>query len=91
VSLWVDFEISKAQAQTQPSGCLFLLPADPDVELSGTSPAPCLPACFLASHHADNGLNLSIVSQPELNVFIRVVVVMMSLHSNKKVSKTMTT
>ena len=33
---------------------LFVLPVDPDVELSVTSPAPCLPAC----HNADNGLTL---------------------------------
>ena len=24
---------------------LFLMPMDPDIELSATSPAPCLPAC----------------------------------------------
>jgi hypothetical protein len=27
--------------------CLFLLPEDPDVELSATSPGPCLAAWFL--------------------------------------------
>jgi hypothetical protein len=35
----------------------FLLPVTPDVELSATSPAPCLPACCHVSCH-DNGLNL---------------------------------
>jgi hypothetical protein len=35
-------------------GELFLLSADPDVELSTTSPAPCLPATF----HDNKGLNL---------------------------------
>jgi hypothetical protein len=37
---------------------LFLLPTDPDVELSATSPAPCSPACCYASCHDSNGLNL---------------------------------
>jgi hypothetical protein len=47
-------------------GMLFLLPVDPDVELSATSPALCLSACHAcrhASHHDDNGLNLLTVSQ----------------------------
>lgn len=30
-------------AQARPGVSLFLLPADPDVELSAASPAPCLP------------------------------------------------
>ena len=38
--------------------CLFMLSQDPDIELSATSPAPCLPACHHASHHDDNGLDL---------------------------------
>lgn len=37
---------------------LFVLPVDPDVELSVTSPAPCLPSSHHASHHANNGINL---------------------------------
>ena len=37
----VGFEVSEAQAR--PSVALFLLPANPDVEFSATSPAPCLP------------------------------------------------
>jgi hypothetical protein len=36
----------------------FLLSTDLDVELSASSPAPCVPACCYASHHDDNGLNL---------------------------------
>jgi hypothetical protein len=43
---------------------------DPDVELSGDSPAPCLPACHQASCHDDNGLNFWTVSQPHFNVFL---------------------
>jgi hypothetical protein len=35
---------------------LFLLPADQDVELSAPL-APCLPACFHAFQHDNNGLN----------------------------------
>ena len=37
---------------------LFLLPEDPDVELSAPSPAPCLPAYHHASCHEDNGPSL---------------------------------
>ena len=42
----------------KPSVSFFLLPVDVDVELSTTSPVPCLHACHHASHHDDNGLNL---------------------------------
>ncbi|EDL10022.1 mCG62349 [Mus musculus] len=31
---------------------------EPEVELSATSPAPCLPACHHASLPGNNGLNL---------------------------------
>jgi hypothetical protein len=37
---------------------LFLLPADPDVELSASSPALCLSAYCNASHHEENRLSL---------------------------------
>jgi len=37
---------------------LFLLPVNPDIELSATFSAPGLPACCHASHHDDNGLTL---------------------------------
>jgi hypothetical protein len=40
------------------SHLLFLLPANPDVELSASSPSSCLPVHHCASHHDDNGLNL---------------------------------
>lgn len=36
----------------------FLLPDDPDVELSSTSPALCLPVGHHAFCHDENGLNL---------------------------------
>jgi hypothetical protein len=45
MSLGVGFEVSEAQAR--PNVTLFLLPADPDVELSAPFPAHCLPVCFL--------------------------------------------
>ena len=60
---------------------LFLLPADPDAELSAPS-APYLPACHHAFLREENGLPLCTVSQ--LNVsFIRVTVVVVSLHSSR--------
>lgn len=37
---------------------LFLLPIDPDVKFSATSPAQCLPTYHHVSCHDDNGLNL---------------------------------
>jgi hypothetical protein len=50
-------EVSEAQARS--SGILFLLPTDPDVELSATSRAPSLPACHHTSHYDDDDrLNL---------------------------------
>lgn len=44
--------------QARPSGPLFMLPEDLDVELSAYSPALCLPACHHASQHVDIGLML---------------------------------
>ena len=37
---------------------LFLLPVDSDIELSATSPAPCLPVCLLNSCHDENERDL---------------------------------
>ena len=54
VSLWVGSEVSEAQAKH----FLFLLPANPNVELSATSQAPRPPARHHASQHDDNELNL---------------------------------
>jgi len=48
----------------------FLLPSDPDVELSVTSPASRPPGHHHASHRDDNGLNPEPVSQPQLNAFL---------------------
>jgi hypothetical protein len=49
----------------------FLLPADPDVELSAPSPAPCLSLSCHASCYDDNGLIFLTISQPpRLNAFI---------------------
>lgn len=36
---------------------VFPMPVDPEVEISATSPAPCLPACHHASYHDNNGLS----------------------------------
>jgi hypothetical protein len=55
MSLWVSFEASEAQARPQ-CHSLFLLSADPNIELSATSPVPCLPVCHCASCHNDSGL-----------------------------------
>ena len=60
----MGFEVSDTQAR--PGSCLsFLLPVNPDVELSAPSPPPCLPACHHAPHHDDNGLNFCTVNQPQ--------------------------
>ena len=56
MTLGVGFELSKAYAR--PSGSVFLLPVDSDVDLTTASPAPCLPTCRHVSYHEDNGLNL---------------------------------
>jgi hypothetical protein len=52
----MSVEVSKVQAQSNDS--LFLLLADPDVELLASSTSPCLPVCCHAPYHDDNGLNL---------------------------------
>jgi hypothetical protein len=44
------------KAQARPNGSVFLLPVDPDVELSIYLSSPCLPTCRHAPHHDDNGL-----------------------------------
>jgi hypothetical protein len=41
----VGFEVS--EVQDKPSGSLFLLPEDPDVGLSATSPAAYLPTATM--------------------------------------------
>lgn len=43
---------------------------DHDVEFLATYSIPCLPACHPDSCHADNRLNLWIVIQLQLNVFL---------------------
>jgi hypothetical protein len=49
-----------SEAQAMPSHSLFLLPAYPDVELSATTPAPCLLVYHHASHHDNNEQNLNL-------------------------------
>lgn len=61
---------------------LSLLPVACNQRVRATSPAPRLPAY---PPHDDNGLNLGTVSEPQLNVFfVRVVIVLESLHSNRR-------
>jgi hypothetical protein len=79
----MGFGVSDAQAR--PSVTLFLLPMNPDVELSAPSPARCL----LVQCHVPMVIIINqtseIVIQPQLNAFfIRAVMVfhiMVSLHS----------
>lgn len=50
VSLGLSFGALDAQAKPSKCHSLFQVPANPDVELSSTSPAaPCLPMCCRAS------------------------------------------
>jgi hypothetical protein len=56
VSLGAGFGLSKAQAR--PMGFLFLLFRNPDVELSATSPAACLPVSCHVPYNDENGPNL---------------------------------
>ena len=57
----------KCSSQTQ-CHSLFLLLMNPDVELSGTSPAPCLPVCHHASRYDNNRLNLQTITQPQFHL-----------------------
>jgi hypothetical protein len=68
VSLGAGFEVTKAQAS--PSGSLFLLAADSDLECSATSSAACLPACHHAAHPDIMNQTSETVSQPQITVFI---------------------
>ena len=79
----VDLEV--AEVETWPEGhCHFLLPVDLYVELSATSPARCLPACYHAFCHDNSELNLQNVSQLKLSLFcfLRVAMAMVFLYSN---------
>jgi hypothetical protein len=56
VSLGVDFRVSESHINSRVT--LFLMPVDPDVELSNTPPATCLHVCCHTPYYDDNGLNL---------------------------------
>jgi hypothetical protein len=56
VPLGVAFQVVRAPSPA--SGCLFLMPVDPDIEFSAPSPAPHLLACLHAPCHDDSGQNL---------------------------------
>lgn len=58
MSMGTAFEVSEGQARHSGSMLFFLLSADPDVELSVTSLAPCLPVSHYAFPLDDNGLNV---------------------------------
>ena len=63
---------------------LIPLPKDKDVYLSAPSLAPLVRAYHHVSLHDNNGLYLKLLSQPnEMFSFIRLVMVMMSLHKNR--------
>ena len=69
-------------------GSVFQQPSDEDVELSAT-PAPCLPGCCHARTLRIMGLTSEPVTQPQLNVIlIRIAVIMVSVLSSKTLSKT---
>lgn len=74
----MGFGGSKSQARPRISH--FLLRADVDLS---APPAPSLPTCYHISCHDDNGLKLSTVRQPQLNVFFlcKSAMVMVPLHS----------
>ena len=61
---------------------------DLDTELAALSSAPCPPAQHRTSHPDDDGLNLETVSQPQTLSSLRVTLAMVSLHSNRTVTKT---
>jgi hypothetical protein len=67
---------------------LFLLPVDPDAELSATSPVPCLPVCHHASHHDDDGASLWTVSQTWWNIILYKSCCGLSVSSQQYVSNT---
>ena len=56
--MWADVEVSYVQAPPSVESSLLMLSSDQDVELSASSPAPCLPEPCHVSYHNDNGLNL---------------------------------
>ena len=62
----VDFEVSDAQAR--PSVALTL-PADQDVELSATCPAPCLSMWYHAFHHDNTELIIKNYKQAPIKCF----------------------
>jgi hypothetical protein len=64
---------------------VFLFPDDTVVELSATSPAPRLSVCPRVSRGDSNGLNLWTAKQSPIKYFsfIRVALVIVSLHINR--------
>lgn len=85
-SVWLEVgsEVKEAHAKSRVS--LFLLPLDPDVELS-TSLAPCLPVCHYALGRDHNELNLWNCKLTQLNSFIRLAMIMVSLCHNRTLDR----
>lgn len=67
-----------------------LMPVDPDVKFLTTTPAPWLPACLHAFHRDNNELNFWTVNRLQSNVsLITVTMVVVFLHNNKTLNKTL--
>lgn len=79
----------KLKTRLSGSQFLFLLPANSDVELLATSSASCLPASHCASCHNDNRLNPWTINQPQLNILLlRVVIVIILFTKVETLMKT---
>jgi hypothetical protein len=78
--------LAACRTESPTSWVLHLEPLDQDVELSAPT-EPSLLRCCHASYHDDNGLNLWNCKPAPVNFFffffIKVALVMVSLHSNK--------
>lgn len=55
--MWSEVSVAK----TRPSGSIFLLFVDPNVELLAVSPAPCLAVCHHAPCDDDNSFSMMII------------------------------
>jgi hypothetical protein len=86
----VGFKVSYAQVMPSMAHSL-LLTMHQNVEILAP-PAPCLPGCCHASCHDDNGLNLWNCKPAPIkcSLFIRVALIIVSLHNNGSLIKTPT-
>ena len=79
VSLGLDFGTSNDHGK--PYVPFSLLPLDPDVALSATM-SDCVPTCHQVPCHDDNELPPQNCKPAPVKDFIRVAMVLVSLHSN---------